>query len=193
MTRLDFDRADLTAIGVGGILGASLRWLLTSDSGIGDVGWSFLDSPNRSNTVPSNIAGFEPTGSSGALDAASGIPVNTLVVNLLGCLVLGALTLLFARSVPLPRRLLVGAATGFCGSLTTFSTFAVEVAALLRTSPMLTPGPAGLNVRAESDVSSALGYVTLSLAGGALAFWLGRVATHRLVDAFRSSTLGGAE
>ncbi len=172
MTRLGFDRADLTAIGAGGILGASLRWLLTHDTGTGEGGW-FVYAPST-----------EPN---------TGIPVDTLIVNLLGCLVLGALTLLFARSVPLPRRLLVGAATGFCGSLTTFSTFAVEVAALLRAAPTLTPEPAGVNVRIESDISNALAYVMLSLAGGALAFWLGRVATNRFVDSVRASTLGGVE
>jgi CrcB protein len=54
-------------------------------------------------------------------------PYGTLLVNALGSLVLGVVVGL-SSSLPPELRLLVG--TGFCGGLTTFSTFAVETLAL---------------------------------------------------------------
>ena len=66
---------------------------------------------------------------------SGGWPWATFVVNLIGSFTLGALLEGLARSradVAVQRhvRLLVG--TGFCGSLTTCSTFAVEVDLLVR-------------------------------------------------------------
>jgi len=53
-------------------------------------------------------------------------PYGTLTVNLVGSLILGLLAgfAIGRVTVPAPIRLLVG--VGFCGSFTTFSTFAVE-------------------------------------------------------------------
>jgi CrcB protein len=64
-----------------------------------------------------------------------GWPTATMVVNLAGALVLGVLVESLARLGPDigPRRglrLLLG--TGFCGGLTTYSTFAVELDLLIR-------------------------------------------------------------
>ena len=75
-----------------------------------------------------------------------------LLANLVGC---GLLGLLLGRGVASSTRLLAG--VGFCGGLTTFSTFAVEVAEALRTS----------------DASGALGYTVLSVGGGLATFWVG--------------------
>ena len=58
------------------------------------------------------------------------VPVGTLVVNVVGCLILGALYgVLHRHSVPQLAALL---GTGFCGGLTTFSTFSVETVELLQ-------------------------------------------------------------
>ena len=54
----------------------------------------------------------------------AGLPLGTLVANLLGCLVLGAVTGLSADL--LPPHVRTPLATGFLGSFTTFSTFSVE-------------------------------------------------------------------
>ncbi|HEU4994788.1 MAG TPA: fluoride efflux transporter CrcB [Gemmatimonadaceae bacterium] len=54
-----------------------------------------------------------------------GFPVGTLVVNLLGCVAVGALTAHFINDEthPVVRAALV---VGFCGGFTTFSTFSIE-------------------------------------------------------------------
>jgi CrcB protein len=61
------------------------------------------------------------------LGASTAIPVNTLVINVAGSFVLGAVV----ATVPVEQtstRLLLG--TGFCGGFTTFSTFSREIVAL---------------------------------------------------------------
>ena len=76
-------------------------------------------------------------------------PWPTRLVNLVGCGLLGILMGSRARPSTL---LLVG--TGLCGGLTTFSTFAVEVANLLR----------------HDDGALGLAYLAASVVGGLAAF-----------------------
>jgi CrcB protein len=67
-----------------------------------------------------------------AWPVAGGLPWPVLVVNVIGCALLGVV---LAEEWTHPRaRLLLhdGAGIGFCGGLTTFSTVAVEVAAFGR-------------------------------------------------------------
>nr|WP_238145179.1 CrcB family protein [Antricoccus suffuscus] len=64
---------------------------------------------------------------------STGWPVATFVVNVIGALVLGVLLEALSRSNSIAGtriRLLCG--TGFCGGLTTYSTFAVEIDLLIR-------------------------------------------------------------
>ncbi|MEC8998818.1 MAG: CrcB family protein [Actinomycetota bacterium] len=82
-----------------------------------------------------------------------GVAGPVLLANVVGCAVLG---LLLGRGVAGSARLLLG--VGLCGGLTTFSTFAVEVADALRTD----------------DLPGAIGYTVLSVVGGLCAFVLGR-------------------
>jgi CrcB protein len=59
------------------------------------------------------------------------LPLGTLAANLLGGLVIGAALGVFDQfqSLPVELRLLI--TTGFCGGLTTFSTFSAETVTLL--------------------------------------------------------------
>jgi len=90
----------------------------------------------------------------------SRFPFGTLLVNIVGSLILGILS--GAADAPQWATLLIG--TGFCGGLTTFSTFAVEAVELASA-----PGAAGLARRCAGSVL----YVALSLALGLSAAALG--------------------
>ncbi len=61
-----------------------------------------------------------------------GFPWDTLIVNLVGSLILGFVVVTAMERVAPSRYLRPLIGTGFCGGLTTFSTFAVEVVLLIR-------------------------------------------------------------
>ncbi len=60
-------------------------------------------------------------------------PVKTLFINLLGCFVIGLIAAIAAKTTSLSPRTVLFIKTGLCGGFTTFSTFALETEALLKT------------------------------------------------------------
>ncbi len=82
-----------------------------------------------------------------------GWPWATLVVNLTGCLLLGALLAVLATRRPDGERLQVFLGTGVLGGFTTYSAFALEVTDLV----------------AGGRPAIAVGYVVASVLGGVLA------------------------
>lgn len=85
-------------------------------------------------------------------------PYGTLIVNVVGCLVLGFVsTLALENRVSETVRLAV--VVGFCGAFTTFSTFELEV----------------FNTLLEGRIWVAVLYVVSSLLLGFLAVFLGRM------------------
>jgi CrcB protein len=76
-----------------------------------------------------------------AIKARHGLsfPWGTLVVNIIGSFLLGVLV-----GLPADEAVLRLAGTGFCGALTTYSTFGYETLRLLRTGPPPTSWPASL-------------------------------------------------
>ena len=95
-----------------------------------------------------------------AVPVVAGWPSATLAVNLAGAFVLGLLLESLLRrgpETPRLRRWRLGAGTGFCGGLTTWSSFALE------TERLLTDGRS----------ATALGYAATSLLGGLVAVVLG--------------------
>ncbi|EXF55742.1 MULTISPECIES: fluoride efflux transporter CrcB [Acinetobacter] len=61
------------------------------------------------------------------------IPFGTVIVNLTGAFIIGLAVSFFSNSAISPNYKLF-VVTGFCGALTTFSTFSVEIVALLQAS-----------------------------------------------------------
>ena len=65
------------------------------------------------------------------LRTGASFPYGTLLINVLGCFLLGVInTLVLQKQAPDALRLFAG--VGFCGGFTTFSTFGFEGLALLR-------------------------------------------------------------
>jgi fluoride exporter len=65
------------------------------------------------------------------------IPPGTLAANYIGCYIIGVVFAAFTLWPGLAPEWRLFLATGFCGGLTTFSTFSVEVVALLQTGRSL--------------------------------------------------------
>lgn len=84
-------------------------------------------------------------------------PWGTLTVNLVGSLLLG-----FLAGLPVPAGFAALLGTGFCGALTTYSTFGWETLTLAR----------------SGAAPRAAAYVLLSLAAGLAAAYLGLVLGH---------------
>lgn len=92
------------------------------------------------------------------------MPWGTLSVNVVGSLVLGVLAGLGAHhGLPEPVRLAVG--TGFCGALTTYSTFSFETLRLFEDGARLF-SVANVVLSVVAGVGAALGgYAAVTLAG----------------------------
>lgn len=61
---------------------------------------------------------------------AGRFPVTTLIINIVGSFVLGAVSALATRTTSLHRDLIVFLGAGLCGGFTTFSTLSVEMFSL---------------------------------------------------------------
>ena len=99
-----------------------------------------------------------------ALPSPGGWPWATLLVNLTGCLLIGALLAGLAARDPEPAwvRPLLG--VGVLGGYTTYSAFAVEVVDLVD----------------RGSAALAAGYVLVSVTGGVLAVAAGALALRRV-------------
>lgn len=84
--------------------------------------------------IGSLVGGFCRYGLSGGVYAAWGprFPYGTLIVNLLGCFIIGVLHSLVETKTLLSPEARLLLMTGFCGAFTTFSTFMLETADLLK-------------------------------------------------------------
>ena len=60
------------------------------------------------------------------------VPPGTLAANLIGAYVIGLCIAFFATYAAIPPEWRLLLVTGFCGGLTTFSTFSAEIAVLLQ-------------------------------------------------------------
>ncbi|MCR6499029.1 fluoride efflux transporter CrcB [Shinella sp. CPCC 101442] len=95
-------------------------------------------------------------------------PVGTLVINVLGCLLMGLIAGAFAFRVNLPQEARLFLTTGILGGFTTFSAFSLDAAMLWERGEM---GLAALYVGASVFVSllavaAGLALTRVMLAGG---------------------------
>lgn len=120
----------ILAIGLGGGLGALLRW------------WLGL-----------TLNAYFPT-----------IPPGTLAANLIGAYVVGMALAFFATYSALAPEWRLLVITGFCGGLTTFSTFSAEVVTLMQQGRALWAlGAAGAHL---------IGSIVMTFAGIGTVVWI---------------------
>lgn len=93
------------------------------------------------------------------------MPPGTLVANLVGGYIIGAAIAFFANTPGLAPEWRLLIITGFCGGLTTFSTFSAEVVVLLQ----------------QGRLVWALGTVATHLMGSLLMTMLGLLSVHWLM------------
>ena len=92
------------------------------------------------------------------------IPPGTLAANLVGCYIIGAAVAFFTAYPAFAPEWRLFVTTGFCGGLTTFSTFSAEIVLLLQ---------AGRPLSALAGVGAHLiGSLLMTFAGIATVVWL---------------------
>lgn len=94
------------------------------------------------------------------------IPPGTLASNLIGAYVIGAGIAFFAGYPAIPAEWRLFIVTGFCGGLTTFSTFSAEIVASLRDGRVLWAGAELLIHVSGSIVMTLAGIGTVTLLAG---------------------------
>lgn len=67
---------------------------------------------------------------------ASGFPITTLIINVIGAFVIGIIVTLAGKNSNIDPRLLLFLKVGVCGGFTTFSTFALETQGLFHGDKM---------------------------------------------------------
>lgn len=95
---------------------------------------------------------------------SASFPMATFAVNVIGCLIVGLVFGMFEAKQMFDQNIKFMLVTGFCGGFTTFSAFSLETTELIAKGNMLT----------------AISYVTLSIAAGVLAVYLGMTITKNL-------------
>lgn len=99
------------------------------------------------------------------IPAVSGFPLGTLLVNLLGCFIFSWLVKHILSDIDVSARLVLGVGVGFCGALTTFSSFALNTMKLVQ----------------SDQIGLAFIYLLLSFFGGLAMTVLGEMIYHRKV------------
>lgn len=89
------------------------------------------------------------------LNETTDFPINTFIINILGCIMIGFIVF-YALKNDLNENWILFLKVGICGGFTTFSTFALETGQLMR----------------NGDAAMAFLYVTLSVLVGIFSIFL---------------------
>jgi CrcB protein len=92
------------------------------------------------------------------------LPPGTLAVNIIGGYIIGAAIVFFGAMTEVPPEWRLFVITGFCGGLTTFSTFSAEIYA------HMTEGRIGWAIAGVAI--HVVGAVGMAFLGGATVMWL---------------------
>ena len=63
-------------------------------------------------------------------------PIKTFLINIVGCIVIGIIAVMVTRNYEMNPHMLLFLKVGLCGGFTTFSTFALETADLMKNGHM---------------------------------------------------------
>lgn len=94
------------------------------------------------------------------------IPVNTMTANIIGCFIIGVLTYFSLRTEAISAETRLLLITGFCGGLTTMSSFVYESAQLLK----------------SNEIYYAVFYFLLTMLFSFLAFFIGLMLTNAIFN-----------
>jgi len=147
-------------------VGVELFYRVFSDPGLGSQAMSYV-LPFVFVGLGSMLGGASRYGLTLATQnyAVFSIPLGTLLSNLAGCLVIGLVTGIGARSELLSTELRLLLATGFCGGFTTLSSFIYELGQFVQ----------------DQEYFYASSYFVATLAGAGLAFVLGLLFSELLL------------
>lgn len=84
-------------------------------------------------------------------------PLATFLANIVGSLIIGFVFFLFLNKSDMNETVKLALTVGFCGGLTTFSTFSLEIFSMIK----------------NNQIFMAMGYVALSLVVCVLGVWIG--------------------